>query len=110
MVLLVIFTSEEEGAEEILRILAENKVEKGVILESEGMRKVLKSGLDAEKIFGFFSDRRPFNRTIMAIVEKRNVRKMIHLINSYWNSDKNKERKKNRVMFSIPIGNLTIGV
>jgi hypothetical protein len=110
MELLVIFTSEEEGAEEILKILAREGIERGVVLESEGMKKVLGYGLSAEQIFAIFSDRRPFNRTIMAIIEKENVRRMISLINNLWKSDRDKQSKKNRVMFSVPINNLRIGV
>jgi uncharacterized alkaline shock family protein YloU len=110
MEVLIIFTSEEEGAEEIMKILAENGVQRGVIIESQGMKKILGLHFAAEKIFGVFREKRPFNRTIMAIIEKENVRRMIKLINDFWKADEDKERKKNRVMFSAAINNLTIGI
>jgi hypothetical protein len=110
MSLLIIFTSEEEGAEEILRILSENNVVKGVVIESQGMREILGYNLSAAQLLAIFSQKRPFNRTIMAVIEKDNVREIINLINGYWKSDKDKQRKKNRVMFSVPIDNLTIGL
>lgn len=110
MELLTIFTSEEEGTEEMLEILAKNGVSRGVVIESQGMRKVLTPGFVAEKIFGFSGDKRAFNRTILAIVEKENVRKIISLIRHYWDSDRDKKETKNRVMFSTAINNLTIGI
>jgi RAB protein geranylgeranyltransferase component A len=110
MELLVIFTSEEEGTEEILKILADNGVDKGVAIESQGMKKVLGYTLSPQEIFAVFADRRPFNRTIMVIIEKENVRKMMESINNYWKTDKDKERKKHRVMFSVPINNLKVGI
>jgi len=109
MEVLVIFTSEEDGVEEILKILADRGVERGVVLESQGMRKVLGEPF-VEKFFGIPDRRRPFNRTIMAIVEKENVQDTIKSINNFWKSGIDKERKKNRVMFSLPLHNLTIGV
>lgn len=98
------------GAEKILEILVENGVKRGVVIESQGMKKVLGYNLSPEKIFGIFSDRRPFNRTIMAIIEKENIYKMITLINNFWRYNKDMKRNENRVIFSIPINNLTIGV
>ena len=110
MELLVIFTSEEEGTEEIMRILAENNVQRGVVIESQGMKQVLGVHFSADKIFGIFNDRKPFNLTIMAVIEKENTRKVINSINSFWKSDRDKDRKKNRIMFSIAINNLTMGI
>lgn len=110
MELLTIFTSEEEGTEEMLEILSKNGVSRGVVIESQGMRKVLTPGFVAEKIFGFCGDKRAFNRTILAIVEKENVRKIISLIRHYWDSGRDRKETKNRVMFSTAINNLTIGI
>ena len=110
MELLIVFTSEEKGVEQILEILAENEIERGVVIDSQGMWKILRENLDTEKIFGIFADRRPFNKTIMAIVEKENVQEIIESINKFWNHSKDKERKKNRVMFSLPLNNLVIGI
>ena len=110
MEVLTIFTSEEEGTEEILEILAKNGISKGVVIESQGMRKVLIPGFITEKIFGFCGDKKAFNRTILAIVEKENVSKIISLIKHFWQSDEDRKEKKNRVMFSTAINNLTIGL
>jgi len=65
--------------------------------------------LSEEQIFGL-GDRTPFNKTIMAVVGKEKVSNMIKLINNYWKSDKDKDEKKNRVMFAMAINNLTIGL
>jgi uncharacterized alkaline shock family protein YloU len=110
MELLVIFTSEEEGADEIMKILSDNSVQRGVVIESQGMRKVLGIHFSADKIFGIFGDRRPFNKTLMAVIEKENARKVIDSINNFWKPGRDKGKKKNRVMFSTPINNLAIGV
>lgn len=112
MHLLVIFTSEEEGTEEILKILVDNTIERGVVIDSCGMKKILEINMSKEQIFTIFAERRHFNKTIMAVVEKDNVKKIIDEINKFWSQDKEneKERKKNRIMFSVPIHNLTIGV
>jgi len=112
MHLLVIFTSEEDGTEDILKILVNNQIDRGVVLDSRGMKKVLGINMSAEQLFAIFSERRHFNKTIMAVVAKDNVKKIIGEINKFWAKGKKneKERKKNRVMFSLPIENLTIGI
>ena len=109
MELLVIFTSEEEGVDEILKIIADKGIEHGVVLESQGMGKILGHSLSAEQIFGL-GDRRPFNKTVMAIIDKEKVSKVIELVNNYWKSDEDGDEKKNRVMFTLPMDNLTIGL
>ena len=109
MELLVIFTSEEAGAEDIMNILSENGIGHGVVFESQGMRKILEHSLSAEQIFGL-GDRRPFNKTVMAIIDKEKVSKVIELVNNYWKSDEDGDEKKNRVMFTLPMDNLTIGL
>ncbi len=112
MHILVIFTSEEEGTEDILKILVNNQIDRGVVIDSRGMKKVLGINMSTEQLFSIFAERRHFNKTIMAVVPKDNVRKIIDTINRFWAEDKKneKERKKNRVMFSLPIENLTIGI
>ncbi len=108
MDLLVIFTSEEKEAEIILKILSEKGVERGIVIESQGMKKILGFSLSTEKLFAIFADRRPINKTVMAIVDKKNIDDIINAINIFWKSDKDKESNKNRVIFSIPIENLIL--
>ncbi len=104
MDLLVIFTSEESKTETILKILLDKGVERGVVIESQGMKKILGFSLSPGELFSIFADRSPINKTVMAIADKKNIDDIVQSINNFWKADKDKE--KNRVIFSVPINNL----
>ena len=42
------------------------------MIETKGMKKALGYDLSPSQVFAVFADRRPFNRTVMAIIEKGN--------------------------------------
>lgn len=100
---LFIVINHEEHFVELLQRLAENGIQGGTILESEGLRQVNAEHLN-ELNYGYFRSvlnaGRPFNRTILLILSKDRIETAKECVRSVV-GDLSAENRG--VMFTIPV-------